>query len=313
MTGSGWTKLLFAALLVIACGASEQHENSSRPLVVANEPAVRYSMLVSTEWLSERLGADELVILHVSARRDGYDREHIPAARYVGWDQITESDGGIANELPPVEKLTLLVRGLGIDRNSRVVIYDEGNGIMAARAYLTLDYLGLGENSALLDGQLVVWKAEGRPLSDITPEVQLSAFQPEVNSNIVAGMDEVQQIVGGGDTPLLDCRPPDQFSGEAPGGDIGRGGHIPGAFNLPVIRSLAGPDNPKLLEIDELRALYSQAGFSGDMPVVSYCRTGRSASLSYFVLKYLGYDARLYDGSFSQWQGVEENPVETGQ
>lgn len=309
-----WTKIVFVSLLILGCGTSETQlpqADSGQAQESSPAPAVRESMLASTDWLNDNLGAENLVVLHVSTGPGGYDSEHIPGALYLGWDRIARTEDGVANELPPVDSLTALLRGMGIDRDDRVVIYDEENGIRAARAYLTLDFLGLGDNACLLDGQLKLWKNEGRPLSTETPSVQPSDFQPRLNRGVVVGMEEVRRMVALGEQGLLDCRPPENFSGQVPGRDIERGGHIPGARNVPALRSQAGEDNPKFLSTDELRELYSRAGFGADKPVVSYCRTGRSASLGYFVLKYLGYDVRLYDGSFSQWQSQQSNPVET--
>jgi len=123
--------------------------------------------------------------------------------------------------------------------------------------------------------------------------------------------DELVEMVGTeSGKQLLDCRSPEEFDGSDPGRDINRGGHIPGAGNVPITLALQSEEMPRFKEPGVLRELYAQAGFSGESQVITYCRTGRSASMTYFVLKYLGYDVRLYDGSFSQWQADSTNSVE---
>jgi thiosulfate/3-mercaptopyruvate sulfurtransferase len=309
--------LLLLITVAFACGAPEQAPRQEQSTPVAESPtaAVRESMLVSSAWLAARLEETNVIVLHVATSPENYEADHIPGALYLGWERLAETVDGVSNEFPSLEALTGLVRSLGIDSDKRVVIYDEENGIRAARVYFTLDYLGLGECSSLLDGQLAVWKEEGLPLSKALPTTVGSNFKPVVNERIVIRMNELLSLINEGarQKNLLDCRPPDQFSGEKPGKEIIRGGHLPGALNLPALKAVVSPEKPLFLEPDKLRELYGKAGFSTDRPVVTYCRTGRSASLSYFALKYLGYDARLYDGSFSQWQASESNPVESGE
>ncbi len=317
MTGIIRMSLLILTAAVCGCGTAEQAPRRE-PNTTAGEisvAGVRESMLVSSSWLAGKLDDESVIVLHVATEADNYKTGHIPGAHYLGWDRLTETVDGVPNELPSLQALLELVRGLGIESGKRVVIYDEESGIRAARAYFTLDYLGLGENSSLLDGQLAVWRAEGRPLSTEEPSAVRSDFKPVINESIVAGMSELLASVdnSGPGRNLLDCRPPDQFSGEKPGRGIARGGHIPGAQNLPAMTLVVSEEKPLFLQPEQLRKLYERAGLNKLRPVVSYCRTGRSASLSYFTLKYLGYEARLYDGSFVEWQGTQSNPVETDQ
>ena len=298
--------------LSVACGRREA-EKPATQAVQQTKPADRGGMLVTTGWLADHLGDDRLVILHVSASRESYDQAHIPGAQFVAWDEITADIDGVANELPPVESLTTLVRRLGIDSGDKVVIYDDDQGTMAARTYVTLDYLGLGHAACLLDGQLAVWKAEGRPLSTEGPQVQSSVYFPQVNPRVITSMQKVREIIeGGAGTSLVDCRSAVEFSGDTPGTDIDHGGHIPKAVNVPVQEAIESRDMPRFKPIEQLKELYAAAGLAEGGKAVTYCRTGRSSSLTYFTLKYLGYDVSLYDGSFSQWQASADNPVATG-
>ncbi|NLX14551.1 MAG: hypothetical protein GXY44_12990 [Phycisphaerales bacterium] len=167
---------------------------SSQPYVertaVDLPPSPRSSMLVSTNWLADHLSDPNLAILHVAHSRLGYDQGHIEGARFVDWSDISQVRDGVENELPPLADLVQLVRRLGIHNNSRIVIYDEQLGISAARAYLTLDYLGLGDQAALLNGQLATWKAEGRPLSTSPPVVRTSDFVPRPRPEVIVHLQQ---------------------------------------------------------------------------------------------------------------------------
>ena len=300
--------ILSAALL--SCSRKPSELAQSAP----EEPGVRTEMLVSAGWLEGNLGQENLVLLQVADSSADYDKSHIPGALFLRWNDIVVDRDGVTNELPEPEKLTALVQSLGITENSRIVLYDQGEGVQAARAYVTFDYLGLGGVSALLDGQLRKWTAEGRPTNSEVPEVHPSGFVPHFNPAVIASLDEVRKLVESGETAvcLVDARSPEQYSGKQTGHGSTRGGHIPGAENLPWQLSIVSADYPVLKPADELRKLYSGAGVSPDKPVITYCNTGRTASQDYFVLKYLGYSTRLYDGSFSQWSTAEGTPLKEG-
>ena len=108
---------------------------------------------------------------------------------------------------------------------------------------------------------------------------------------------------------IVDARSPANYTGTDPGQGIARGGHIPGAVNVFCSDTLLDTEKPVLRPANQLRQLYTQSNLQPNQPVITYCRTGGQGSLSYFVLKYLGYDVRLYDGSFSEWSQIEDNPV----
>lgn len=286
---------------------------------IGNPPILKRDMLVTTKWLQRNLGNAEVVVVHVSkTTREGYDAEHIPGARFLSWSDISTTRDGVLNELRPAEELAAVVRRLGIDESKRVILYDEDEGVHAARAYVTLDYLGLGDRAALLDGQWKTWKAEGRPTTGDVPNVIPTTFAPRINPGVVVPMQTVRDIAWaaargkGAGTVLVDARSSEQYTGEEPGERVKRGGHIPGSVNVFSERNVADKDTPVLRPVNELRRLYETAGAQPGDSVVTYCRTGGQGSLAYFVAKYLGYDARLYDGSFTEWSGASDTPVATG-
>ncbi len=297
--------------ILTGCSATPPVERAT----AERAPSVRTSMLVSTDWLAAHLNDPHLVILHVAKNRQGYDQGHIQGARFVAWSDLAQPRDGVENELPPLTDLVQLVRRLGIRNDSRVVVYDEELGVSAARAYVTLDYLGMGDQTALLDGQLATWKAQDRPLSTCPPTVPASDFVPRARPEVIVHLQQVRDLVqaknDGVDarTAIIDARSPASYRGTDPGQGITRGGHIPNAVNIYSNDNIVDKDRPLLRPADQLRALYAPANLKPGDLAVTYCRTGGQASLSYFVLKYLGYDVRLYDGSFSEWSQAADTPV----
>src|SRR5579863_3370089 len=122
-------------------------------------PVVRSEMLVSTAWLEQHLNDRDLIVLHIGRDRDKFDSGHIPGSRFVRLDDLVEQRKDSLNELPPIADLQATFESLGVGERSRVVLTDDVGGVLAARAYFTLDYLGHGDRVALLDGGLKTWIA----------------------------------------------------------------------------------------------------------------------------------------------------------
>lgn len=274
-------------------------------------PEPRPALLMSGRALQARLRRPELVVLHVAQDRAGYDQGHVPGARFVPLADLVVTRDGIPNEMPPLDALTAWARRLGLAPDRRIVVYDEGTGLHAARAFVVLDSLGLGETSALLDGQLPFWRRQDRPLETATPRWTPSTFTPTPRPEVLVDLGAVRALAGSG-ARLVDARPTGQFTGADASDGVPRAGHIPGAASVPWDRHLTSDDDPRLRSVAALRELYAPAGLPTAAPVVTYCRTGMSASHSYFVLRYLGHSPRLYDGSFSEWSRAADTPVATG-
>jgi thiosulfate/3-mercaptopyruvate sulfurtransferase len=266
--------------------------------------ASRPEMLVSTEWLSQHLADAKLVILHVSANRAAYDAGHVPGARFVPLSDLVVTRDGIPNELPPAADLKRVMEASGVSDDSRVILYGDTSVLPATRAYFTLDYLGHGDQAALLDGGLEKWRGEGRTLSKDAPAAAPGRFTARVEPDLLMQIDAVKELAAKspGSATLLDVRAAADYRGE-------KGSHIPGALNVYWIDDQLSKDNQALRPEAELRKLYEAAGITGNRPVVTYCNTGMQASQSYFTLRYLGYDVRLYDGSMSEWN-AKGAPVE---
>ena len=268
------------------------------PLLAA--AAVKSDMLVSAAWLAEHLNDRGVVILHVAANRAGYDAGHVPGARFVAQSELVVTRDGIPNELPAVADLLALFERLGVSDGSRIVLYGEGSLIPASRAYFTLDYLGHGDHTALLDGGFDQWKRENRALSiEAGPAVAAGKLTPKVKVELVVKTEQVKQPAG---FSLLDARSQPEYGGT--------NGHIPGAQNVNWIEGQVSRENMTLQSEDALRKLYEAAGITPGKQVVTYCNSGMQASASYFTLKYLGYDVKLYDGSLSEWTRTPGTTVE---
>ena len=258
--------------------------------------ASRPEMLVSTDWLAQHASDAKVVIVHVAANRAVYDAGHIPGARFIALSDMAITRDGIPNELAPVPDLKRVMEGAGISDDTRVILYGDASVLPATRAYFTLDYLGHGDHAALLDGGLEKWRGEGKTLSKDVPAVTAGHLTPQAKPEIVVQMDAVKQMSAKASPQevLLDVRPASDYKGE-------KGTHIPGALNASWMDNQTSRDNQALKSDGALRKLYEAIGVTPDKRVVTYCNSGMQASQSYFTLKYLGYDVKMYDGSMSEW------------
>jgi thiosulfate/3-mercaptopyruvate sulfurtransferase len=289
-------------------------------------PRLRKEMLVSTDWLAAHLHDPDLVLLSVGSTPESYSKGHIPGARQILLGEIAVTRDGIPNELPPDDALQRVFAAAGIGNNSRVVLYGDRFNLLAARAYFTLDYLGIAEHAALLDGGMEKWKAEGRPVSTATTATRPAPLKIAPRREIVVDTAEMRELARKKTATLIDARPTKEFTGEQPSEDVAKRGHIPGAKSLYWMDMLVSRENPVLKPEAELRRMYAEAqaapppqpaqmrrGLGTPAPgrrLVTYCRTGMQSSFDYFVAKYLGYQPGMYDASFYEWS-LKELPAET--
>ncbi len=267
------------------------------------DAATNPSVLVSTDWLAQHLNDESLVILHVGSQKD-YDAGHIPGARLVTLADISVTGAtGLRLELPPAGDLERAFGRLGVGDAKRVVIYAGTDSVQSAtRVWFTLDSLGAGERAALLDGGLAAWRNSGHALSTEAAKEEAATFTAHPAQRVVTA-EWVRAHLEDGGVQLLDARLPEFYNGTNAGG-MPRAGHIPGARNVPY-NSVWGADG-KLKTEEELRKLVREAPLT-----VSYCHIGQQATVLYFVARYLGQDARLYDGSFQDWSRSPDLPVES--
>ena len=281
-------------------------------LIAQTVAAPKSQMLVSTAWLSEHMADSSLVVLHVGSAKD-YEEGHIPGARLVTLSDISRTDErGLTLQLPPVSTLQAAFEKLGVSDSSRIVLYPGNNSVQSAtRVWFTLDYLGLGDRSSLLDGGLSAWKAENRLVVtkdvdvDIVKDIDVvkSGLTLRPRPELVVDAAWVQAHREDASVQVVDARTGEFYSGTN-AGNMPRAGHIPGARSIPFASLL--DEQRKLLPVETLRAR-----FSGVQQPVSYCHIGQQATVVYFVARYLGMQPRLYDGSFQDWSARKELPVAT--
>ncbi len=272
-------------------------------------PALRTDLVITAPALAARLGESHLVLVHVDRDAQAYAAAHLPGARFLPLRAIVTERAGIPNELPPVAHLDSVLESAGISNDSRIVIY--GDPLAAGRLFFTLDYLGLGDRASLLDGGLAGWRAAGfRVTHEVPAPPARGRIEPLVQAGLLVDAAELARRLGDSTLAVVDARPPAEWSGATPGDGVLRPGHIPGARNF-FWRLALTPGEPAFLkDVAVLAKLVGRAGMVPGREVITYCRTGVQASYLYFVARYLGYQPRMYDGSFIEWSQMAELPIE---
>jgi thiosulfate/3-mercaptopyruvate sulfurtransferase len=276
---------------------------ASVPSTGVRAQAAHPEMVVSTEWLAQHLKEPKVVILHVSDKRSEYDAGHIPGARFLDTKAFIDHDNPLNTELPSPEQLKDAFEKLGINNDTRIVIYTTTWYPVAGRAYFTLDYMGLGGNASLLDGSIQRWRSENRAISksssnsnDAPPVARGSLtlhVHPEVRAHLEAAKQASEPTSA---TRLVDSRPEKRY----------KDGHIAGAAHIFWEETVAnGSKDPTLLSPEKLREIFAAQGIKPDQPLITYCEVGLQASHVYFIAKYLGYNAAMFDGSIHQWSHME--------
>ena len=268
------------------------------------------SLFVSTKWLADHSKDANLVVLAVGNQAD-YDAGHIPGSQFIEMRSIgVKGPTGLTLELPPMEQLVEAFGKLGVSNDSRVVVYYLTDWLTpSSRIILTLDAMGLGPNAALLDGGFATWKSEGRAVSTEVPVVKPGKLAPCPQNDVIADLAFVKANLHQPGVRILDARDPKVYNGENARSGM-PAGHIQGAGNV-YYDTLLDEKTGKVKPVSELQAKFSAAGVKPGDKVVTYCFIGQQASALYLVSRYLGYDTRLYDGSWDEWSKHPELPTET--
>jgi len=271
--------------------------------------------LVSTQWLADHLGEPDLVVVDSSWHmpstgrngRDEYLAQHIPGARYLDIDEVADRSSAVPHTLPSASDFSNAMQALGVDRDDRIVVYDNSATRNAARGWFMLRHFG-AERVAILDGGMQQWLAEGRPTESGEPAPREARFDAVERDELVTK----QQLLAGSDLPWLDARGRPRFEGaeEDPRPGVAAG-HAPGARNLPFA-SLYREDG-RFKSLDDIRQLFDEAGVDPSQAFVASCGSGVTANSLIFAAHLLGNDrAKLYDGSWSEWGADPATPKVKG-
>jgi thiosulfate/3-mercaptopyruvate sulfurtransferase len=271
-------------------------------------------VLVTTDWLADRLGDSGVVVAEVDENTDLYEEGHIPGAVKLHWrDDLQDAIERDLVEQPEFEEL-MGARGIGND--TTVILYGDKNNWFAAYAYWYLKIYG-HQDVRLLDGGRQKWIDEGRELSTDAPSVSPASYSASPrDESIRVYRDTVLGGLGTDGIVLVDVRSPQEFSGElmAPPGyeqeGASRTGHIPGAQSIPWAKAVR--DDGTFKAADELSELYGGKGVTADKEVRAYCRIGERSAHTWFVLReLLGYEnVKNYDGSWTEWGNLVDVPIE---
>jgi thiosulfate/3-mercaptopyruvate sulfurtransferase len=269
-------------------------------------------VLVTTDWLTEHLGDEGLVVGEVDENPDLYDEGHIPGAIKLHWRDDLQDP--VERDLVEKDAFEQLMGSRGIANETTIVLYGDKNNWFAAYAYWYLKIYG-HEDVRILDGGRQKWIDESRELATDEPQVSPASYSArDRDETIRARRDAVRETIGR--EALVDVRSPQEYSGEliaAPGYEqegAQRAGHIPTAQSIPWAQAVK--DDGTFKSADELRELYGAKGITPDRSVTAYCRIGERSAHTWFVLReLLGYeDVRNYDGSWTEWGNLIDVPIE---
>ena len=270
--------------------------------------------LVTADWVAEHGNDSNVRLVEVDVDTSAYDEGHIAGA--VGWNWQSQLQASLRRDLISGPEVEALLGSAGIDNNTTVILYGDNNNWFAAWAFWQLKYYGHGD-VRLMNGGRAKWVADGRPLTtDAVSHAAKTYRASEPNQDIRAYREGVLGAVSASSVSLVDVRAPAEFSGELlapanlPQEGSQRGGHIPGAANIPWGQAVN--EDGTFKSADELTSLYGGKGIDGSKETIAYCRIGERSSHTWFVLtQLLGHqNVRNYDGSWTEWGSIVNAPIE---
>lgn len=271
--------------------------------------------LVTTGWLAETLGQDDLKIIDASWRMPGNPpaiedriKRRIKGAVFFDLDEIADKSAGLPHMLPAAEDFARAIGSLGIKTSDRIVVYDDAGLFSAARVWWTFRAMGHSRVS-VLDGGLPKWLREGRPVDAGGEKARRTTYRlTELQRPMARTASDVLLALKTGGAVVLDARPASRFTGDAVEPRAGiRSGHMPGAINLPF--PLLLKENGELKPLDALASLFRERGVHMGTRVITTCGSGVTAAILCLALERLGHTSHaLYDGSWTEWGDQSNDP-----
>lgn len=316
---------IVACSMLLAAGCADTEPEQATPQGELRAPAAAEALVARTDMFVDRAPASAQMVFV------GPDESVVPAGQdeavFVPFSTFSVERNGLPNEFPPADTLADLLARAGV-RNGSIVIV--GEPIPAGRAFAAFDYLGMADEVALYDGGIAALRRAGSDTAAAGADTATAAddsiagdtaaasrsaagasLETDVREDMIVDAEWVNARLNDPAVAILDARPPAEYSGETPGEGVTRPGHIPGARNVFWQTLVEYAELPTLKSEAELRRIFRDAGVDDGDTVVAYCRTGGQASFLYTVARYLGYDVKLYDGSFVDWSATDY-PVEEG-
>jgi thiosulfate/3-mercaptopyruvate sulfurtransferase len=272
-------------------------------------------VLVDTQWVGDHLNDHEVRIAEVDYDPTAnYNLGHVPGAVLFDWKK--DINDPVTRNIFNRQDCEDLLQKAGVSNNTTLVLYGDFNNWFAAFAFWALKYFGF-KDVRLMNGGRKKWLEEDRPISKDIPQYQRGNFMAtEPDKSIRSFLNQVKEALGKENIAMVDVRSPKEFTGEIlappeyPTEHAQRGGHIPGASNIPW--SQAVKDDGTFKSVEDLKQMYQSKGIVPDKEIIAYCRIGERSSHTWFVLKYLlGYpNVKNYDGSWTEWGNMVDNPIE---
>jgi thiosulfate/3-mercaptopyruvate sulfurtransferase len=272
--------------------------------------------IVETEWVAQRLDNPNIRLVEVDVDLMAYAQGHIPGA--IQWDWSSHLNDPVRRDILSKEQMERLLGESGITRNTHVVLYGDNNNWFAAYAFWQMKLYG-HRQASIMNGGRPKWIKEGRPLTTDAPKIQPRTYRASApDPSMRAMLNYVLQVASSpGKVGLVDVRAPAEYKGDLlappnlPQEGAQRGGHIPGAANIPWGQAVNQEDGT-FKPVEELRKLYGDKGITGDKEIITYCRIGERSSHTWFVLtQILGYPkVRNYDGSWTEYGSIVGAPIE---
>ncbi|WP_069133340.1 sulfurtransferase [Rhodohalobacter halophilus] len=294
-----FTFFLLPLILVISCTEPETEEQ-----VLTNYP--NSHLLINANALHDALETDNIFL--IDARQETGDSLITGAVHFPSVEKLTDPNHPVQSFLIGPETFEQMMREIGLNPEDRVVIYDEGNGLAAARLFYALDYYGF-DNAAILNGGLQSWATNSLPITD-TPANRLEGtFTVNIQDEKYCDISYVQAASEDPNKIIFDVRSEDEYTGVDKRAE--RSGHIPNAVHLEWSNVLADGDIPYFKSAQEIQDIYDSLGITRDKEIIPHCHTNVRGSHAYFTLRLMGYDSvRAYEGSWSEYGNAPDVAVQ---